>query len=379
MDIIGPWSTPAEVVANIAKQGDTNRLQPHIETLNNHIEQLHQLVSLANEVTITQARFQAHKRSELMEHAQVLQAHANDLSKVTQELNSAANHVVLNTVDKSKYTLLHNKVQQWSLKSYELTHALNNLNGGSPVNGLQLEKALIENQTDEIYQDIKELTSYSDRIRDLTCKVLEGSTDQSRVDSVHGVCDSVQKLTETLKSIVTATPANLSEKSTLSLEAAMVHRQWALKVKLLEAVLDEMSNEMAIPIDRLAGAALAVSQAKGKSRESLLDEYQNYADELSARVSKARQDCNRAMRSVPSSTPKYAVFSCVDTLCKLTPQIIAKARCIADDSVSSLDEYQDLKREWACIALQLTRLIQAVPNADKKAVAGIVTLPKTLT
>ncbi|XP_070540271.1 uncharacterized protein [Ptychodera flava] len=371
-EVIGVWSMPAKLVTQCARNGDTEKLQAQIELLNKHIEQLHQLVAMANEVTITQSRVQSHRRSELMEHAQLMQSHANELSKLTQELNSAANHVVLNTVDKSKHTLLADKLQQWSVKAFELAHTLDEMTAGSQTNGKQLQPAMLRGEVDKVHDEIKKMVNHSEKMKDMTGKVIDGCLDQSTADSVSGICESLQQLTITLNSLVTSQSSG-GESPATELETTLLIKQWALKVKLLESVIDELSNEMAIPIDRLAGAALAVNQAKGKSRDSLLEEYQNYTDELSSKISRARQDCNRAMRSVPASPPKYAVFSSVDTLCKLTPQIVAMARQIADDTTLSLEGFQDLKRQWACNAHQLIKLIQAVPNADQKAVTDVLT------
>ncbi|XP_006816421.1 uncharacterized protein LOC100368833 [Saccoglossus kowalevskii] len=370
-----PWSLPVQKVADSAKTGNTKSMQSEIQILNSHVELLHHLVSMAMEVSTNQGKVQVHRRSELMEHAQLVQRHANELSKLTQEVNSAANKFALNKDDKSKDSVLREKIQLWSVKCFELMHGLDRITAGIPLRNMDLETSFVEHRTDDLESQVKDMAAYSTKISDMVNKVIEGLEDEAKIDSVTGICESVNKLMDILNEVI---HSNHNDRSRLSLDIAIIQRQWALKIKLLESVIDELSNGMTVPIDRLVGAALAVNQAKGRSRESLMNEYQNYADELSAKVSKARQDCNRAVKAIPASPPKYAVFSCVDMLCKLTPQILAQGRNMADGSSISLDDFQHLKRQWACNAHQLVRTLLDIPKADQKAVTDVINVFRTL-
>ncbi len=100
--------------------------------------------------------------------------------------------------------------------------------------------------------------------------------------------------------------------------------------------MDEIAGEMTIPLDRLSGAAMAVSQASGPSRLELLDEFQTQSDYLTSTVSGIRQACAVALKSAQAGPLKTCVFAAVDVLCRLTPIAVTQARNVAGIQIVSI-------------------------------------------
>lgn len=104
-----------------------------------------------------------------------------------------------------------------------------------------------------------------------------------------------------------------------------------LQVHLLTAVVDDLTAEASAPVDRLAGAALAVSKAELGERIQQQSNFEMQADELKARVARVRTHASKAVENSRHTSKVRHVRVTGDFIDRLTPQVIAAARALAGE------------------------------------------------
>lgn len=105
----------------------------------------------------------------------------------------------------------------------------------------------------------------------------------------------------------------------------------ALQVHLLTALVDDLTAEASAPVDRLAGAALAVSKAELGERIQQQSNFELQADELKARVARVRTHASKAVENSRHTSKVRYVRVTGDFIDRLTPQVIAAARALAGE------------------------------------------------
>ena len=105
----------------------------------------------------------------------------------------------------------------------------------------------------------------------------------------------------------------------------------ALQVHLLTALVDDLTAEASAPVDRLAGAALAVSKAELGERIQQQSSFEMQADELKARVARVRTRASKAVENSRHTSKVRYVRVTGDFIDRLTPQVIAAARALAGE------------------------------------------------
>ena len=102
-----------------------------------------------------------------------------------------------------------------------------------------------------------------------------------------------------------------------------------IQVHLLTALIDDLTAEASAPVDRLAGAALAVSKAELGERKEQQRDFEMQADELKARVARVRTHASKAVENSRHASKVRTVRVTGDFIDRLTPQVIAAARALA--------------------------------------------------
>lgn len=103
----------------------------------------------------------------------------------------------------------------------------------------------------------------------------------------------------------------------------------SFQVHLLTALVDDLTAEASAPVDRLAGAALAVSKAELGERIQQQSNFEMQADELKARVARVRTHASKAVENSRHTSKVRYVRVTGDFIDRLTPQVIAAARALA--------------------------------------------------
>ena len=104
-----------------------------------------------------------------------------------------------------------------------------------------------------------------------------------------------------------------------------------LQVHLLTALVDDLTAEASAPVDRLAGAALAVSKAELGERIQQQSNFEMQADELKASVARVRTHASKAVENSRHTSKVRHVRVTGDFIDRLTPQVIAAARALAGE------------------------------------------------
>ena len=105
---------------------------------------------------------------------------------------------------------------------------------------------------------------------------------------------------------------------------------------MLTALVDDLTAEASAPVDRLAGAALAVSKAELGERIQQQSRFEMQADELKARVARVRTHASKAVENSRHASKVRTVRVTGDFIDRLTPQVIAAARALAGEIPASL-------------------------------------------
>ena len=98
---------------------------------------------------------------------------------------------------------------------------------------------------------------------------------------------------------------------------------------MLTALVDDLTAEASAPVDRLAGAALAVSKAELGERIQQQSNFEMQADELKARVARVRTHASKAVENSRHTSKVRCVRVTGDFIDRFTPQVIAAASALA--------------------------------------------------
>lgn len=93
--------------------------------------------------------------------------------------------------------------------------------------------------------------------------------------------------------------------------------------------MDDLTAEASAPVDRLAGAALAVSKAELDDQLQQERNFEVQAEELAARVARVRTHASKAVEKSRHASKVRSVRVTGDFIDRLTPQVIAAARALA--------------------------------------------------
>ena len=104
-----------------------------------------------------------------------------------------------------------------------------------------------------------------------------------------------------------------------------------IKAHLLTALVDDLTAEASAPVDRLAGAALAVSKAELSDRPQHESHFEMQAQELAARVARVTTHASQAVEQSRVASKVRNVRVTGDFIDRLTPQVIAAARALAGE------------------------------------------------
>ncbi|CAH1257676.1 CTNNA1 [Branchiostoma lanceolatum] len=373
--LIGPWTAPVSELARIAKDGNINFLMKELDDFHEIAKRLKSLASTAAQAVALQ------KQKGDPQLARTIHLNGEELESLASSITGAANSVVSDTVNKAEMERLDGLCTEWSGKVVQLLSSVDSVTMETATPIKIVATAADTGRDSSVEDSMRALLSHMLRLRDMASCASEGYTNHpmaSMVTQTFSAVDTLGKAVEEVARLVAARARTSlgTTNSHVVLRMELLQREWATKVLLLHGQVDGMTSEMSAPLDRLAGAALAVYHATGQSRLTLLQEFQNQADKLSTQVSKTRQHCQQAMTGSAETGYKETVQLALDTLSRVTAEIITAARDMADtgstDSAVS-ERFQDLKRQWGCKALLLYNTLRAMTGLDQATVTEVMT------
>ena len=247
----------------------------------------------------------------------------------------------------------------------------------------------MDRQTDNrhVLLDISNANSWKENVLDVSCtdlfckiSVSCSCGDHEKVELVLTTAGDV----ETLTSNLIAAAADVIERVVLDDSSAhlaaiekmeLLRREWATRVHLLTAVVDDLTSEVSSPVDRLAGAALAVSRSSEQQHEKFMGTFREQASALRDRVARVEERASAAVRDSVERKKVGQVHACTDQIVKLTPQVVTAARGLAENpDQATVEHFQLLRRQWASKAQLLVTTLDQIPDCDMSAASGMLML-----
>ncbi|KAK3748768.1 hypothetical protein QZH41_003534 [Actinostola sp. cb2023] len=278
--IVVPWSAAGSKLALAAACGDTGELKKQINNINDEAVRLRQLALSA--IAAADAEDYAmdpgnesddfERNPASFQRIKLLRATSEETDKVIPELILAAQSLVVNPTDISRLEHLVLLRRVWACNVNNLITAVDDIIVGTSAPVEHLTNAAMVSDNQALQDRIRMVVSYTRTLKDMAAAATAGCTNSKKAVLVESTVASIERLTADLHDTTRAVVAlsaihNKSfeqELAFMSIEEKMklLRREWATKVHLLTALVDDLTADVSAPVDRLAGAALAVSKAE---------------------------------------------------------------------------------------------------------------------
>lgn len=389
-EIVQPWSAAASKLALAATSGDAEQLMKQVDNVNRHVLRLRQLAVAAKAAADAEDyAMDAGNEGEApardpasLQRVELVRASSGEVERMTPQLITAAQALSRNPTDIANVERLEVHRRDWASKVYSLVFAVDDVTVGTSAPVEQLTSVALAADQHALQEHSRMLTSYSRTLKEMEIASTAGCNDPKKVSLAEATVNSVEKLTADLQDTARVVSEMASrEHRTLEQSLAymgvvermnLLQREWATKVHLLTALVDDLTAEASAPVDRLAGAALAVSKAELGERIQQQSNFEMQADELKARVARVRTHASKAVENSRHTSKVRHVRVTGDFIDRLTPQVIAAARALADNpDQPTVEHFQMLRRQWASKAQLLMAILDGLPDADTAAVQDV--------
>lgn len=389
-EIVVPWSAAASKLALAATSGDAEQLKKQVDNLNRHVVRLRQLAVAAKAAgdaeeyamdAGNEGEAPAHDPASL-QRVELVHRTSIEVERITPQLITAAQALSRDPADIANVERLELRRRDWASKVHGLVYAVDDVTVGTSAPVEQLAAVAMAGDKHALQENSRMLTSYARTLKGMVDAAIAGCKDPKKVSLAKGTVNSIDKLTADLQDTSRlVSEMALRENRTLEQSLSymgvvermnLLQREWATKVHLLTALIDDLTAEASAPVDRLAGAALAVSKAELGERVEKQRDFEMQADELKARVARVRAHASKAVENSRHASKVRIVRVTGDFIDRLTPQVIAAARALADNpDQPTVEHFQMLRRQWASKAQLLMATLDELPDADNTAVQDV--------
>lgn len=388
--IVQPWSATASKLALAAATGDAEQLRKQVDNVNRHVHRLRQL-SVAAKAAADAEDYAMNAGNEgeapardpaSLQRVELVGVTSEEVERVTPQLITAAQALSRDPADVANFERLELQRRDWASKVFGLIFAVDDVTVGTSAPVEQLTSVATAGDQHALQENSRMLTSYSRTLKEMEIGSTAGCNDPKKVSLAAATGNSVEKLTADLQDTARVV-CEMASRDNRTLEQSLAYmgvvermnllqREWATKVHLLTALVDDLTAEASASVDRLAGAALAVSKAELGERIQQQSNFEMQADELKARVARVRTHASKAVENSRHTSKVRHVRVTGDFIDRLTPQVIAAARALADNpDQPTVEHFQMLRRQWASKAQQLMATLDALPDANSVAVQDV--------
>ncbi|XP_031549305.1 catenin alpha-1-like [Actinia tenebrosa] len=390
-EIVAPWSAAASKLALKASSGDADELKKQINNINSEAVRLRQLSSAAKAAADAEDyAMDPGNESDVLERdpaslqrIELLRVSSNEIDKVLPELILAAQSVIANPTEITRVEALELLRRVWAGNVNNLIMAVDDVTVGTSAPVEHLTNATLSGDYHALQERLRMVTSYTRSLKEMTSAATVGCSNPKKAALVESTIGSVERLTADLQD-TTRTVIDLSTRENKTLEQQLafmsieekmnlMRREWATKVHLLTALVDDLTAHVSAPVDRLAGAALAATKAELGQKHLMEREFEDQAQELSRRVVRVRNQASKAVEKSTHPSQVRTVRVTGDFIDRLTPQVIGAARALADNpDQDTVEHFQMLRRQWASKAQLLIATLEGLPDANMLAVMSVV-------
>lgn len=389
-EIVQPWSAAASKLALAATSGDAEELKKQVDNINRHVLRLRQLAVAAKAAADAEDyAMNAGNEGEppardpaSLQRVEQVRLTSGEVERMTPQLITAAQALSRDPTDIANVERLELHRRDWASKVYSLVFAVDDVTVGTSAPVEQLTSVALAADQHALQEHSRMLTSFSRTLKEMEIASTAGCDDPKKVSLAEATVNSVEKLTTDLQDTARVV-SEMAAREHRTLEQSLAYmgvvermnllqREWATKVHLLTALVDDLTAEASAPVDRLAGAALAVSKAELGERIQQQSNFEMQADELKASVARVRTHASKAVENSRHTSKVRHVRVTGDFIDRLTPQVIAAARALADKpDQSTVEHFQMLRRQWASKAQLLMATLDGLPDADAAAVQDV--------
>ncbi|RDD41967.1 Vinculin [Trichoplax sp. H2] len=393
---IDGWSTPATRVAATAHLGNA-------EVLNNHIDAFHTYVMKLQQIavsTITAAEEELsltfgssfdlevdHHSQLLKKHIMLIRQHIDSVNSTMKLLISTAKtlhlHLSENSMPESFLIQLEILRREWGVEVKSLMEAFDGIIKGTvaPVEALISAAQLGDRRA--VHERAKTLNTYRNVLKEISTTSISSCDEVKKIESFRSNMQAIERLTHEIMDLAwIAVETSGSQKTSREGSAhqasserlTLLQREWASKVHLLSAVVDDLTADVSSPVDNLAGAALAISKSYGGNHGmQLLQSFQVQADTLTARVARVKKYANAAVANSKKEEQVKLIHVTSNSVEKLTPKVISAARGLAENPDQlSVEWFQLVRRQWASKACLLIHKLDRIEDVNFAAVSSTV-------
>jgi hypothetical protein len=373
--MVAPWSSVPILLAKAVFAGDVAGLTEHTEALKTFTERIKALAASAIEAadaedTVDSA---AERDPAAVKRIEVLQTLSNEIEKMTTQLIGAARTAALNTGNQPAIEHFEILRRDWAGKVKALTVAVDDITVGTSSLAEALALSAERSERPIVKDNSDALRKYVAVLKEISEDATAGCGDHEKVELALTTAADVETLTNNLiaaaADVIESVVLDDSSIHVAAIEKVeLLRREWATRVHLLTAVVDDLTSEVSSPVDRLAGAALAVSRSSEQQREKLMGVFREQASALRDRVARVEERASAAVRDSVERKKVGQVHACTEQIVKLTPQVVTSARGLVENpDQATVEHFQLLRRQWASKAQLLVTTLDEIPDCDMSA------------
>eukprot|EP00117_Sycon_ciliatum_P013624 scpid66068/ scgid2047/ Vinculin len=144
------------------------------------------------------------------------------------------------------------------------------------------------------------------------------------------------------------------------------------QIHMISILVDEMTSELGTPMDRLAGAALAVSKCTAEERVQRIKVLRFQEEDIKQRAKRVLTKVKKFASVSKDRVRSHEANSCAQSLSQTVPLLVKAAHCIADQPDRlAVQQFQHARRCWVAKTAHLSALLKNMADSDPELAADI--------
>jgi hypothetical protein len=356
-DVNMPWSRSARRLVSSAKT--RKGLKKEISHINMQTEKMVDIASTSVKAATVEDAIGStgnldHEPDEkLQEEIEKLQGHIKDMQTITPSFITTAQGIAdADTVKREEEEQLNLLSHNWATKAHVLMKDVDEITIGmsGPVDSLLIaanskDLGLLNEQAESIMGLAKSMKAVSQ-------DSIEGCEKEDEVKLVMETAELLQSLSVDLvtcaNEIVTVS-AHEEQHHAIMEKIEILRREWAAKMHLLTAYIDDLTARVAGPLDRLVSVALQASRTEGMAKDHLMGKFEQKEEFINDQLDTVKSKLNNSVDQLKASNNSLQnCLRSLNFLQKVSPHAIGAAKSLSSDPGSAkLDHFSHLRRQWA--------------------------------
>ncbi|XP_028412831.1 uncharacterized protein LOC114535726 isoform X1 [Dendronephthya gigantea] len=384
--LVNPWSVSASCVVQAATLKDQKLYTKQISNLKQHVLRLRGLASCAkaaadaeDAVDVSGEGEAPARNQDSLRRIELVMVTSAEMDELTKRFITVSQEMFKNRDKITDVVTLEFLRRDWACKVLSLILAVDDITAGTsaPVDGICT--AALHGDHQVVRDRCKLLNTYIVTLKEMADGCSADCRDKEKADKAQETVLFVDELTQKFQNAVlivqekVRADAGTIEESLHFMSCVekmvLLQREWSTKVHLFTSLIDDMTADVSAHVDRLAGAALNVSRVDRSMKLEYLRDFEAQSNKLSSKVARVRNHACLTISNSNNIQKAQVVRVTCDFLDRLTPQVIAAARGLADNpDQPTVEHFQMLRRQWASRAHFLMATLQSLRNVQDSSV-----------